>query len=126
MTCQLLHEAVKKTEKEFLGVVGRHTTPDILCTGSSCLINLIWEETLYIANLGDSRVVIGTKVRDTSVLKVQQLTTDHSCENLGTRLLLRQQHPQDPDIVRKEQNEWKVKGLKVWFLLLTSFFYCCN
>jgi len=126
MAYRLLRKAVKKTEKEFLRDVGDDTTADILSTGSSCLINLIWEGMLYIANLGDSRVVIGTKVHDTSVLKFQQLTTDQSCENLGTRLLLRQQHPQDPNILRKEANEWKVKGLKVWFLLSTSFFYCCN
>lgn len=114
MAYWLLRQAVEETEKKFLDVVGNDTTTDILSTaGSSCLITLIWEGTLYTANLGDSRVVIGTEVRDTSMLKVQQLTTDHSCENLGTRLLLRQEHPQDPSIIVKEANEWKVNGLKV-------------
>jgi serine/threonine protein phosphatase PrpC len=45
---------------------------------SSYIISLVWKGTLYIANFGDSRLMICTEVGDTSVLNVEQLTTDKS------------------------------------------------
>ncbi|KAK2411605.1 Protein phosphatase 2C family protein [Trifolium repens] len=75
MSEKLLREAVAATEEKFTDVVidNKDTNPGLMLTGSCCLFALIWKGTLYIANLGDSRVVLGTTM-DVVQAEAEQLT----------------------------------------------------
>jgi serine/threonine protein phosphatase PrpC len=70
MSYDLLRETITGTKNLFQDYRNLDTSD------SSYLISLVWKGTLYIANFGDSRLMIDTEVGDTSVLKVEQLTTD--------------------------------------------------
>jgi serine/threonine protein phosphatase PrpC len=70
MSYNLLRETITGTKNLFQDYRNLDTSD------SSYLISLVWKGTLYIANFGDSRLMIDTEVGDTSVLKVEQLTTD--------------------------------------------------
>ncbi|XP_045794212.1 probable protein phosphatase 2C 43 isoform X4 [Trifolium pratense] len=88
------------------------TSSTIYCTigkvGSCCLAGVLWKGVLYVANLGDSRAVIGSVV-DKRVSAVQ-LTRDHNCNDPGIRQELKSMHPGDDTIVM-ENNGWRVKGI---------------
>ncbi|MCH79593.1 putative protein phosphatase 2C 68-like [Trifolium medium] len=90
----LLIEAITATKKLF-----------VRQQDSSCLISLVWKDTLYIANLGDSRLVIGTEVGDTSVLKVEQLTSDQS-----SKLMVHKRNIRDDDrcLILASIGFWKI------------------
>jgi hypothetical protein len=116
---KLLREAVVAIEKKFTHVViaNERTNPDIRYVGSCCLIALIWKGTLYIANLGDSRVVLGTTM-DVVQAEAEQLT-------------LVQQFPSGRTFLSNyEINELMVKGFsKVCFFtfnVLPFSYYCCK
>ncbi|XP_045794211.1 probable protein phosphatase 2C 43 isoform X3 [Trifolium pratense] len=79
-----------------------------LLFGSCCLAGVLWKGVLYVANLGDSRAVIGSVV-DKRVSAVQ-LTRDHNCNDPGIRQELKSMHPGDDTIVM-ENNGWRVKGI---------------
>jgi serine/threonine protein phosphatase PrpC len=70
MSYDLLRETITGTKNLFQDYRNLDTSD------SSYLISLVWKGTLYIANFGDSRLMIDTEIGDTSELKVEQLTTD--------------------------------------------------
>ena len=51
------------TEGEFLSVVKKQwlSRPEIASTGTCCLVGIICNDMLYVANAGDSRCVISRK-----------------------------------------------------------------
>lgn len=80
--------------------------------GSCCLAGIISEGTLYIANMGDSRAVIGRlKRRRSNKIVAEQLTEDHNACMNKIRQELKQDHPDDPDIVEKKDGVWRIKGI---------------
>jgi pyruvate dehydrogenase phosphatase len=118
MDGKLLSEAVAAIEQKFTDVVNdnKDTNPDIMHMGSSCLIALIWNRTLYIANLGDSQVVLGrtyhTLGQAHTELRAIQLS---NCAGQFTRVALRRLFP-DNTILLNNENGWKFKDLsKVCF-----------
>ncbi|PNX73733.1 putative protein phosphatase 2C 43-like protein [Trifolium pratense] len=90
----LLIEAITATNKLF-----------VRDQDSYCLISLVWKDTLYIANNGDSRLVIGTEVGDTSVLKVEQLTRDQNSKVLTHRRIIRDD---DRCLILASSGFWKI------------------
>ncbi|KAK2357790.1 Protein phosphatase 2C family protein [Trifolium repens] len=116
MSEKLLREAVAATEEKFTDVVidNKDTNPGLMLTGSCCLITLIYKGTLYTANLGDSRAVLGkdTFPVDKYQLEAQPITRDHNCEDvyktIGSLIV---KFPDDPTILWKDENGWKVRGL---------------
>jgi pyruvate dehydrogenase phosphatase len=115
MDDKLLREAVAATEQKFTHVVNdnKHTDPDIKYVGSCCLITLIWKGVLYIANLGDSRVVLGTTYTDLPFrqgLQAQQLTRDRNREDHHIRVGLQQIYPDDT-ILMPDDYGWRAKDL---------------
>ncbi|RWR90535.1 putative protein phosphatase 2C 43 [Cinnamomum micranthum f. kanehirae] len=100
------------TEDEFLGHVRqkRHSNPLISASGSCCLVGVIWGRTLYIANAGDSRAIIGCLSRSNNVI-AEQLTSDHNASKEEVRDELRSLHPDDPNIVFCRNGAWRVKGI---------------
>ncbi|GLT38667.1 hypothetical protein SLA2020_128990 [Shorea laevis] len=108
----VLRRAVIATENEFLALVQSTfgTNPLIAAVGTCCLIGVIWEGTLYVANLGDSRAVIGC-LGKSKVVVAEQLTKDHNVGLEELREEVRSLYPHDPNIVVEEGGTWRVKGL---------------
>ncbi|MCO5558387.1 hypothetical protein L7F22_011968 [Adiantum nelumboides] len=111
MSAKVLKQAFSATEEEFLGLVDKnwHSKPRIASVGSCCLVGVVSENTLYTANLGDSRVVLGT-VRQGKVEPVR-LSKEHNAGNVEVREELKAQHPDDSHIVVLKQGVWRVKGI---------------
>ncbi|GAV63961.1 PP2C domain-containing protein [Cephalotus follicularis] len=107
-----LRSAFAATEDDFLTLVRRSCgiKPLIAAVGSCCLVGVIWRGTLYIANLGDSRAVIGSLGRFKKII-AEQLTTEHNAGIEEVRQELRSLHPDDSQIVVLKNGAWRVKGI---------------
>ena len=79
--------------------------------GSCCLVGVIFQRTLFVANLGDSRVVLGKKVGNTGGIAAIQLSTEHNANFEDIREELKELHPNDPQIVVLKHGVWRVKGI---------------
>ncbi|XP_057983837.1 probable protein phosphatase 2C 43 isoform X2 [Malania oleifera] len=108
----ILKGAFSATEDGFLSLVRRAygIKPLIAAIGSCCLVGVIWGGTLYIANLGDSRAVMGCLGRSSKIV-AEQLTRDHSASMEEVRQELRSLHPDDSHIVVMKNGVWRIKGI---------------
>ncbi|XP_006362221.1 probable protein phosphatase 2C 43 [Solanum tuberosum] len=110
---EVLNNAFAATEDGFLSIVKREfhiLDPAIASTGCCCLVGVIWERTLYVANLGDCRAVLGHIGRFNRIF-AEQLTNDHNVRIKEVRDELRTLHPDDPNIVSRVGRTWRVKGI---------------
>lgn len=107
-----LRSAFSATEDGFLTLVRRTCgiKPLMAAIGSCCLVGVIWRGTLYIANLGDSRAVIGCLGRSNKII-AEQLTKDHNASMEEVRQELRTLHPDDSHIVVMKHGVWRIKGI---------------
>ncbi|QCE05187.1 pyruvate dehydrogenase phosphatase [Vigna unguiculata] len=112
ITEDIIRNAVSATEDGFLTLVRRSygIKPLIAAMGSCCLVGVIWKGTLYIANLGDSRAVIGSVGRSNKII-AEQLTKEHNASKEEVRRELRSLHPEDSQIVVMKQGTWRIKGI---------------
>ncbi|XAR70035.1 Phosphoprotein phosphatase [Bertholletia excelsa] len=108
----VLKSAFSATEDGFLSLVRRTygIKPLIAAIGSCCLVGIIWKGTLYIANLGDSRAVIGYLGRSNKIV-AEQLTREHNASMEEVRQELRSLHPDDSHIVIMKNGVWRIKGI---------------
>ncbi|XP_020575274.1 LOW QUALITY PROTEIN: probable protein phosphatase 2C 25 [Phalaenopsis equestris] len=108
----IIRNAFSATEDGFLALVRRtrQLKPSMATVGSCCLVGVIWRGTLYVANLGDSRAVIGCLSRSNSII-AEQLTRDHNASMEEVRHELRSLHPDDPQIVVMKHGVWRIKGI---------------
>lgn len=108
----ILRSAFSATEDGFLTLVHRTCgiKPVIAAIGSCCLVGVIWRGTLYVANVGDSRAVIGSLGKSGKIV-AEQLTRDHNACMEEVRQELRSLHPDDSHIVVMKQGVWRIKGL---------------
>lgn len=108
----VLRRAFSATEDGFLTLVRRtwEIKPLIAAIGSCCLVGVFWKGTLYIANLGDSRAVIGSLGRSNKIT-AEQLTRDHNASMEEVRQELRSRHPDDSHIVVMKHGVWRIKGI---------------
>nr|XP_016474186.1 PREDICTED: probable protein phosphatase 2C 60 [Nicotiana tabacum] len=113
MSVEVIKKAFQATEDGFLSVVTRQwpTKPQIAAVGSCCLVGVICSGTLYIANLGDSRAVLGRLVKSTGEVLSIQLSAEHNVSIESGRQELQTLHPNDSQIVVLKHNVWRVKGL---------------
>lgn len=112
ITEDALRSAFSATESGFLTLVRRTCgiKPLIAAIGSCCLVGVIWKRSLYIANLGDSRAVIGSLGRSNKIV-AEQLTRDHNASIEEIRQELRSLHPDDSHIVEMKRGAWRIKGI---------------
>jgi len=113
-----LRDAVSATEYGFLDFVKTYyiKEPSIGNVGSCCLAGIMWKGTLHVANLGNSRAVIGTMVN--KKIHAEKLTRDHKINDQAIREL-KSKHPYDPNIVMDNNGSLCVKGLiKVFFVFV--------
>ncbi|KAB2631451.1 protein phosphatase 2C 68 [Pyrus ussuriensis x Pyrus communis] len=108
----ILRSAFSSTEDGFLTLVRRTCgiKPLMAAIGSCCLVGVIWRGTLYVANLGDSRAVIGSVGRSNKI-GAEQLNREHNASMEEVRQELRSLHPDDSHIVVMKQGVWRIKGI---------------
>ncbi|XP_052189669.1 probable protein phosphatase 2C 42 [Diospyros lotus] len=113
VTADTIQRAFLETERGFTARVSElwNTRPKLAAVGSCCLVGVICQRTLFVANLGDSRVVLGKKVGNTGVVAAMQLSTEHNANNDAIRHELKELHPNDPQIVILKHGVWRVKGI---------------
>ncbi|KAG4939136.1 hypothetical protein AAZX31_16G109500 [Glycine max] len=113
MSEEVIRKAYQATEEGFLSVVTKQwpMNPQIAAVGSCCLVGVICGGILYIANLGDSRAVLGRVVRATGEVLAIQLSSEHNVARESVRQEMHSLHPDDSKIVVLKHNVWRVKGL---------------
>jgi len=113
ISVDVIRKAFQATEEGFLSLVTKQwpIKPYIAAVGSCCLVGVICGGTLYIANLGDSRAVMGKLVKATGKVVASQLSVEHNASIESVREELHSLHPDDPQIVVLKHNVWRVKGL---------------
>ncbi|KAM3394462.1 putative protein phosphatase 2C 60 [Capsicum galapagoense] len=113
MSVDVIRKAFQATEDGFFSVVAKQwpMKPQMAAVGSCCLVAVICNGILYIANLGDSRAVLGRLVRATGEILAIQLSAEHNACFETVRQELHSMHPDDPQIVVLKHNVWRVKGL---------------
>ncbi|PHT51634.1 putative protein phosphatase 2C 46 [Capsicum baccatum] len=102
MSVEVIWKVFQATEEDFLSVATRQwpTKPQIAAVGSCFLVRVICSGTLYIANLGDSRAVLGRLVRSTGEVLIESVRKE-----------MQSLHPDYSQIVVLKHNVWRVKGL---------------
>uniref|UniRef100_A0A0D9W110 protein-serine/threonine phosphatase n=1 Tax=Leersia perrieri TaxID=77586 RepID=A0A0D9W110_9ORYZ len=113
VTADAIRDAFLATEEGFLALVSRtwETQPDIATVGTCCLVGVVHRMTLFVANLGDSRAVLGKKVGRAGQITAEQLSSEHNANEEGVRQELMAEHPDDPQIVALKHGVWRVKGI---------------
>lgn len=113
MSVDVIKKAYQATEEGFLSLVTKEwpVKPQIAAVGSCCLVGVICGGTLYIANLGDSRAVLGRLVKATGEVLAIQLSSEHNVAIESVREEMHSMHPDDSRIVVLRHNVWRVKGL---------------
>lgn len=113
LSVEVIRKAFQATEEGFFSVVTKQwpIKPQIAAVGSCCLVGVICGGTLYIANLGDSRAVLGRLVKATGEVLAIQLSAEHNVAIESVRQEMHSLHPDDPHIVVLKHNVWRVKGL---------------
>ena len=110
------HDIVQSSQAsiwcKFVALVQKHgrSKPRMMSVGSCCLVGAIYGNHLYIANLGDSRVVLGTNKQNDGMVAVR-LSQEHNASYAEVRDELKAQHPDDSDIVTLKHGVWRVKGI---------------
>ncbi|KAL5065630.1 hypothetical protein RYX36_027367 [Vicia faba] len=104
MTVIILREVVAEIENGFHDFARNiyeqnHQWVKIGLVSSGCLICIIWKGILYLANVGNSRAVLGSIKGDRyKRLRVMQMVRDHSCESPYVQNELHAMHPHDENI----------------------------
>ncbi|KAL8541552.1 hypothetical protein ACS0TY_002715 [Phlomoides rotata] len=114
LSTEVIKKAFNATEEEFTRLVKRSlpVKPQIASVGSCCLVGAISDGELYVANLGDSRAVLGRRGFDgEKKLVAERLSTDHnvSCEEVRREVEAR--HPDDSPVVVYCRGVWRIKGI---------------
>jgi hypothetical protein len=125
LSADVIRKAFNATEEEFCHLVKRSLPwkPQIGSAGSCCLVGAISNDVLYVANLGDSRVVLGRGVDEDKKKKVvaERLSTDHNVAVEEVRKEVQALHPDDSHIVVYTRGVWRIKGIiQVKWLLVAE------
>ncbi|KAA3473976.1 putative protein phosphatase 2C 63 [Gossypium australe] len=116
LSAEVIKKAFDATEEEFLHLVKRSwpARPQIASVGSCCLVGAIANDVLYVANLGDSRAVLGRRVSPNgpnNQVVAERLSTDHNVAVEEVRKEVVALHPDDSHIVVYNHGVWRIKGI---------------
>jgi hypothetical protein len=118
-----IRDAFAATEGAFIAEVAAQfdAHPDAATVGSCCLLAVVHGRTLFVANLGDSRAVLGRKPNRGGQIVAEQLSSEHNANMEPVRQELLAEHSDDPQIVALKHGVWRVKGIiQVSLLVLLS------
>lgn len=115
----VIAKAFDATETDFLHLVKESwlDRPQIVSVGSCCLVGVISNGTLFVANLGDSRAVLGRqassggRMSNSSTVVAERLSTDHNVGVEEVRKEVKALHPDDSHIVVYTHGVWRIKGI---------------
>ncbi|KAL0365318.1 UNVERIFIED_CONTAM: putative protein phosphatase 2C 63 [Sesamum angustifolium] len=105
----VIKKAFNATEEDFTRLVKRSmpVKPQIVSVGSCCLLGAISDGELYVANLGDSRAVLGRRGFDgEKSLVAERLSTDHNVSCESVRKEVEALHPDDSHVVVYCRGVW--------------------
>lgn len=116
LSAEVLQKAFGATEEEFIGLVQKSwpSQPRIVSVGSCCLVGAIEGGTLYVANLGDSRAVLGRRGgggKGNRRVVAERLSQDHNVADEDVRREVAEMHPDEPHIVLNSHGVWRIKGI---------------
>uniref|UniRef100_A0A8R7QK43 protein-serine/threonine phosphatase n=1 Tax=Triticum urartu TaxID=4572 RepID=A0A8R7QK43_TRIUA len=113
VTAETIRKAFLDTDESFIALVEKQwaVTPNLAAVGSCCLVGVVHQRTLFVANLGNSRAVLGKVDLNGGICPVQ-LSTEHVASDENVRQELSAQHPDDPHIVVLKHDHWRVKGIQ--------------
>ncbi|KAF7142241.1 hypothetical protein RHSIM_Rhsim05G0089600 [Rhododendron simsii] len=115
LSADVIKKAFSATEEEFLHLVKQSlpVQPNIASVGSCCLVGAISHDALYVANLGDSRAVLGRTVSQGQKREVvaERLSKDHNVACEEVRKEVKALHPDDSTVVINCQGVWRIKGI---------------
>ncbi|CAN1338630.1 Probable protein phosphatase 2C 38 [Linum perenne] len=113
MSSDVITKAFLATDEEFLFLVKNQwlIKPQIASVGACCLVGIVCNGLLYIANVGDSRAVLGRLEKNMKKVKAIQLSSEHNASIVSVRDELQALHPDDPHIVVLKHKVWRVRGL---------------
>ncbi|KAF8098384.1 hypothetical protein N665_0268s0053 [Sinapis alba] len=111
LSADVIRKAFKETEEDFCHMVQRSLPlkPQMATVGTCCLFGAISNGTLYVANLGDSRAVLGRVV--SGVAAAERLSTDHNVAVEEVRKEVKALNPDDSQIVMYIRGVWRIKGI---------------
>ena len=109
--------AYTQTDRAYFEYARQINKPNVFFAGTcavGCFVDIKTGK-VTCANLGDSRAVMGLYKEDGEKVKTVPLSVDHSAGNLLEQTRIRQEHPNDRDILvndgDKEDPDWRVKKL---------------
>ncbi|KAM3346843.1 hypothetical protein ACQJBY_021055 [Aegilops geniculata] len=113
VTADAIGKAFLAMEEGFIALVSSlwETKPSLATVGTCCLVGVVHQGTLFVANLGDSRAVLGKASHDAQKIIAEQLSSEHNASEEVVRKELMAQHPDDPHIVVLKHGVWRVKGI---------------
>jgi hypothetical protein len=113
MSTEVIRRAFGAAEEDFHQQVRQAwlKRPKMAAVGSCCLLGAISGDTLYVANLGDSRAVLGRRVVGGGVAVAERLSSEHNAASEEVRRELTALNPDDAQIVVHARGTWRVKGI---------------
>lgn len=114
LSSDVIKKAFSATEEDFTRLVKRSlpVKPQIASVGSCCLVGAISDGELFVANLGDSRAVLGRRGFDGEKnLVAERLSTDHNVSSENVRREVEALHPDDSPVVVYCRGVWRIKGI---------------
>jgi serine/threonine protein phosphatase PrpC len=113
VSADAIKEAFHAAEVDFFNIVKGSWSKrmNMASVGSCCLVGVIADNALYVANLGDSRAVFGRRGPNGRGVVAERLSNDHNVADEAVREELIEQHPDDPCIVVFNKGVWRVKGI---------------
>ncbi|KAI4367583.1 hypothetical protein MLD38_023305 [Melastoma candidum] len=115
LSADVIRRAFKATEEKFLHLVRSNfpARPQIAAVGSCCLVGAISNDVLYVANLGDSRAVLGKRDAEGDRVPVaaERLSADHNVAVEEVRKEVEALHPEDAHMVIYTRGVWRIKGI---------------
>ncbi|XP_051146633.1 probable protein phosphatase 2C 63 [Andrographis paniculata] len=114
LSAEVINKAFKATEEDFTHLVKKSlpVKPQIASVGSCCLFGAISNGVLHVANLGDSRAVLGRRgIAGAKKVVAERLSTDHNVSIEKVRKEVEALHPDDSPVVVYCQGVWRIKGI---------------
>ncbi|CAM8898226.1 unnamed protein product [Rhodiola kirilowii] len=113
VTGQIIRDAFLRMVEEFFTHVGdlQNAQPNIAISGTCCLVGVVYQKMLFVANSGDSRAVLGEKNKILRTMIATQLSTEHNVNIDEIRAQVLDRHPEDPNFVSHTRGSWRVKGI---------------